>query len=475
MSCRTRSTSSSAATARVAASSARALGHVDLARASRIERSSSASAGWTDAGCLAWVIGRPSLAAGRSADGGQRSLRKRAIGHFRSRRHARDDRPQRLSTATPARPYRSVHHRGAHPSPPRPPARRPSRIPSRPTRLGDRAADPSRVPARRRRRPASTGVAATVAACTAAGAPAVELRAPAAPRPPSGASRGVAGRRPSRHPPPVASRRRPRRPRRRASAPRPRASRRAGPSTTSPPANVVRRYVGNLAPGPQGRSTATRRSRSSPTSSAVEDDYPGAAAAKPAFVQVPQLVLSRRPDAAQARDRRRVARSSITIDEIEQQIDELQAAGRRASATTARWPGPTIRVNQGDKVRAIFTNNLKETTGVHFHGVEFDDFFQDGVPFVTQKPIAPGETYTYEFTAEPAGLADVPLAPQRHRPGRSRPARRVHRRPAEADAGRRVRPRVRLDLERRRWAASRSTATASRPSCRSWRRSARRC
>ncbi len=60
-------------------------------------------------------------------------------------------------------------------------------------------------------------------------------------------------------------------------------------------------------------------------------------------------------------------------------------------------------MNQGDKVRAVFTNNLKETTGVHFHGVEFDDFFQDGVPFVTQKPIVPGETYTYEFTARNAG------------------------------------------------------------------------
>ncbi len=50
-----------------------------------------------------------------------------------------------------------------------------------------------------------------------------------------------------------------------------------------------------------------------------------------------------------------------------------------------------------------FTNNLKETTGVHFHGVEFDDFFQDGVPFVTQMPIIPGETYAYEFTASNAG------------------------------------------------------------------------
>ena len=54
-------------------------------------------------------------------------------------------------------------------------------------------------------------------------------------------------------------------------------------------------------------------------------------------------------------------------------------------------------------MRVLFKNNLNETTGVHFHGVETDDFFQDGVPFVTQLPIVPGETYTYEFTANNSG------------------------------------------------------------------------
>jgi FtsP/CotA-like multicopper oxidase with cupredoxin domain len=68
-----------------------------------------------------------------------------------------------------------------------------------------------------------------------------------------------------------------------------------------------------------------------------------------------------------------------------------------------QWPGPTIRVDQGDRVRAVFKNNLDETTGVHFHGVDFDNFFEDGVPFVTQKPITPGESYTYEFTAQNPG------------------------------------------------------------------------
>src|SRR4249920_4196167 len=90
------------------------------------------------------------------------------------------------------------------------------------------------------------------------------------------------------------------------------------------------------------------------------------------------------------------------MDTIPAKIDELlpPIAGL---GFNGQWPGPTIRVNQGDKVRAVFKNNLQETTGVHFHGVEFDDFFQDGVPFVTQKPIIPGESYAYEFTANTSG------------------------------------------------------------------------
>ena len=92
----------------------------------------------------------------------------------------------------------------------------------------------------------------------------------------------------------------------------------------------------------------------------------------------------------------------LTIDEMDWPIDELKPTVA-ALGYNKQWPGPTIRVTEGDKVRAIFTNNLPETTGVHFHGEEFGDFFQDGIPFVTQLPITPGETYTYEFTANRPG------------------------------------------------------------------------
>jgi FtsP/CotA-like multicopper oxidase with cupredoxin domain len=58
---------------------------------------------------------------------------------------------------------------------------------------------------------------------------------------------------------------------------------------------------------------------------------------------------------------------------------------------------------EGDKIRVNFTNNLDETTGVHFHGIDFDDFRMDGIPFLTQLPIIPGETFSYEFVVKPFG------------------------------------------------------------------------
>jgi FtsP/CotA-like multicopper oxidase with cupredoxin domain len=134
---------------------------------------------------------------------------------------------------------------------------------------------------------------------------------------------------------------------------------------------------------------------------AVQDGYPELDM-KPAFVQVPNLVLTDALDPLKPTLDGDVKVFNLTIDEFEHKIDELMPPVA-ALGYNGQWPGPTIRVTEGDKVRAIFKNNMQETTGVHFHGVEFDDFFQDGVPFVTQKPFAPGEEYTYEFVASRPG------------------------------------------------------------------------
>ena len=65
-------------------------------------------------------------------------------------------------------------------------------------------------------------------------------------------------------------------------------------------------------------------------------------------------------------------------------------------------PGPQIRVREGDRVRLILKNELPESTAVHFHGLEIPND-QDGVPFITQPPIKPGKSFTYEFNAPNPG------------------------------------------------------------------------
>ena len=91
----------------------------------------------------------------------------------------------------------------------------------------------------------------------------------------------------------------------------------------------------------------------------------------------------------------------LSIDEIQHQIDGVLPAVA-ALGYNGTWPGPKITVTQGDKIRAIFKNNLKESTGVHFHGQRLPNAM-DGVPHITQEPIPPGASFTYEFTARTPG------------------------------------------------------------------------
>jgi hypothetical protein len=65
-------------------------------------------------------------------------------------------------------------------------------------------------------------------------------------------------------------------------------------------------------------------------------------------------------------------------------------------------PGPTIQVNQGDRVRIIFDNHLPEPTSIHWHGFEIPEAM-DGVPGIGQKPVAPGGRFIYEFTLHQEG------------------------------------------------------------------------
>jgi len=65
-------------------------------------------------------------------------------------------------------------------------------------------------------------------------------------------------------------------------------------------------------------------------------------------------------------------------------------------------PGPTIEVTQGDRVRIVVHNELPEDTTVHWHGFELP-VQEDGASTLTQNPIKPGKTYTYEFNIHEEG------------------------------------------------------------------------
>ena len=61
-------------------------------------------------------------------------------------------------------------------------------------------------------------------------------------------------------------------------------------------------------------------------------------------------------------------------------------------------PGPTLRATEGDRVIINFINHGKLPHTMHFHGDHNE--INDGV----FQEVLPGESYTYDFTAEPAGV-----------------------------------------------------------------------
>jgi FtsP/CotA-like multicopper oxidase with cupredoxin domain len=67
-----------------------------------------------------------------------------------------------------------------------------------------------------------------------------------------------------------------------------------------------------------------------------------------------------------------------------------------------RLPGEPIRVTSGEVVRARMVNRLPQETTVHWHGLALRND-ADGVPGITQSPIASGAEHVYEFTASHPG------------------------------------------------------------------------
>ena len=67
-----------------------------------------------------------------------------------------------------------------------------------------------------------------------------------------------------------------------------------------------------------------------------------------------------------------------------------------------QYPGPELRVNEGERLRVDVANQLPAPTTIHWHGVPVPNPM-DGVPGLTQDPIQSGDSFRYEFDATPAG------------------------------------------------------------------------
>lgn len=68
----------------------------------------------------------------------------------------------------------------------------------------------------------------------------------------------------------------------------------------------------------------------------------------------------------------------------------------------ARLPSPTIRVEEGDRVRITLHNTHYLPHTIHLHGTIHPNSM-DGVPVITQPAVNPGESFTYEFVAKNTG------------------------------------------------------------------------
>lgn len=94
----------------------------------------------------------------------------------------------------------------------------------------------------------------------------------------------------------------------------------------------------------------------------------------------------------------------FTADWVDHTLDN--GVKKKMIGFNGHWPLPDIHVNKGDRVELYLTNGFKDgktRTSLHFHGLfhntsHGNENQRDGPSMVTQCPLAPGQTYLYNFT-----------------------------------------------------------------------------
>ncbi|MDP3008189.1 copper resistance system multicopper oxidase [Methylotenera mobilis] len=96
--------------------------------------------------------------------------------------------------------------------------------------------------------------------------------------------------------------------------------------------------------------------------------------------------------------------NSTTATDLVIAKHKLNIAGRVAMPTVVNGllPGPILRYREGETVTIRVTNQLQETSSIHWHGLIVPENM-DGVPGVSFAGIRPGETFTYQFKLHQSG------------------------------------------------------------------------
>ena len=119
----------------------------------------------------------------------------------------------------------------------------------------------------------------------------------------------------------------------------------------------------------------------------------------PSAAVTPQSAAVRDAEAARRRAGQRLVTAKFTA-----RPDTLDLGGPKVNtwAYGDQLPGPVLRASAGDLLRVTLDNQLPAPTSIHWHGIALRNDM-DGVPGVTQAPIAPGGQFTYEFTVPDPG------------------------------------------------------------------------
>lgn len=142
-----------------------------------------------------------------------------------------------------------------------------------------------------------------------------------------------------------------------------------------------------------------------PPGSIMDNDTPAAAMRDMAAVDPRQVTRSVGLDTPGARELPPRIENGVKVFDLETSVIRWQILPDfwvSAYAFNGQVPGPTLRFRQGDRVRINVTNRMPETVTSHWHGLILPNVM-DGAAHMTQKPIATGEVYRYEFTALQAG------------------------------------------------------------------------